>query len=302
VRGRRSLWSDEKVREWAARFVPCTDEVFYLHNRKGAECDFFRGFCEEGHYGGRNKPTNTRQGIYCVAPGGAFLASVNTTDPRRMERMLREAWKAWEALPAERRYMPEAPDPSRARSAPYPAEGLALRSYVRDLPRADEPRGWKRHAWNTDTVWFKAAEARALLPEKLAVGEVREASADRFARFALVDSVRGQTLPYRPGEVKEAVLKSKVISVDGARVRVELTGRSHTDAGGRGVRVEFAGHAVWEGKRFVEFELVAWGERWGATRYNARGGDEGPSPIGFVFTKAADDDRVAPAFWWAYRR
>ena len=40
----------------------------YLHRRKGAECDFFRGICEQGHYGGRTKPTNTRQGIYCATP------------------------------------------------------------------------------------------------------------------------------------------------------------------------------------------------------------------------------------------
>lgn len=292
------------MRELAKRFVPATDEVWYLHHRKNAECEFFRGFCEEGHYGGRTEPTNTRQGIYCVAPSGKFLASVNTTDPRRLETMLLEALAAWEKLPETERYLPDPPDPDAGRSIPYPEGGLVLRSYVRDLPRKDAPRGWRRDAWNTDTVWFGRDEARAFLPAKLAVGEERKVRADRFARFGLLDSVRGQTRPFRHADVKNAALSSRVTKVGGGRVHVELSGASHTDAGDRGVRVELKGHAVWDEakRRFVEFELVAWGERWGATRYNARNDDKRPSPVGFVFTLAGDDDRVAPAFRYAYGR
>jgi hypothetical protein len=304
VRGRRSAWSDEKVQELARRFVPATDEVFHLHNRKGAECDFFRGFCEEGHYGGRTKPTNTRQGIYCVAPSGTFLASVNTTDPRRMEKMLEDALAAWEKLPEKKRYLAKAPDAAKSRTSPYPEDGLALRSYVRDLPRKDPVKGWRGKAWNTDLVWFGKAEARAFLPAKLAVGETRKVPVERFSRFALVDSVRGQTLPYRHAHVKDGALSSKVTKVDGDRVTIELAGKSYTDDGDRGVRVDLKGGALWDDakQKFVEFELVAWGERWGATTYNARGDDKAPSPIGFVFTLAAENDRVAPAFWYAYHR
>ena len=240
----------------AARFVPGTDEVFHLHKQKGAECDFFRGFCEEGHYGGRTVPTDTRQGIYCVAPSGRFLASVNTTDPRRMAKMLKDALAAWEKLPENERYLDAPPDPGRGGRIPFPEGGLALRSFVRDLPRENAPAGWRREAWNTDLVWFTREQARAFLPEKIAVGESRDGSADRFARFGLLDSVRGQTLPYRPGDVKQAALSSKVTKVDGDRVHLALHGRSHTDAGDRGVRVEIEGRAVWDKakRRFVEFE------------------------------------------------
>ena len=71
------------MQERAKRFVPCADEVHYLHKRAGPECDFFRGFSEEGHYKGRGR-NETRQGIYCVSPSGRFLASVNSSDPARV--------------------------------------------------------------------------------------------------------------------------------------------------------------------------------------------------------------------------
>jgi len=304
VIGRRSVWSDEKVQELARKFVPGTDEVFYLHKLKGAECDFFRGFCEEGHYGGRTEPTDTRQGIYCVSPSGKFLASVNTTHAHRMVQMLEEALAAWEKLPEEERYRKEPPDPKQGRTIPYPEDGLALRAYVRDIPRKDPVKGWRGKAWNTDVVWFGKAEARAFLPAKLAVGEARSVPFERFARFALIDSVRGQTSPFKHADVKDGALSAKVTKVEGDRVTIELKGKSYTDTGERGVRVDLAGTAVFDDKtqKFVAFELVAWGERWGATRYNARNDDTAASPIGFVFRLAPKDDRVAPSFWYAYDR
>ncbi len=71
------------------RFIPAADEVGYLQRQKGPECDHFRSFSEKGHYGGREKPTGTRQGTYAVAPSGEFLASINNNDPKAMAAMPR---------------------------------------------------------------------------------------------------------------------------------------------------------------------------------------------------------------------
>lgn len=50
--------------------------------------------------------------------------------------------------------------------------------------------------------------------------------------------------------------------------------------------------------RFLMFELVAVGSRWGGTQLNGRRGDTDVAPIGILFTLAADSPckSVAPAF------
>ena len=53
-----------------------------------------RELAEQGHYAGRTRPTNTRQGIYAAAPSGVLLASVNTRSAERMAAMLEEALAA----------------------------------------------------------------------------------------------------------------------------------------------------------------------------------------------------------------
>jgi hypothetical protein len=70
----------------------------------------------------------------------------------------------------------------------------------------------------------------------------------------------------------------------------------------RGLDAALLGRATFDQGlgRFVAFELVADGERFGGTQYNARGDDLGPTPIGFVFVLAGDDERVEPASFWEY--
>jgi hypothetical protein len=54
--------------------------------------------------------------------------------------------------------------------------------------------------------------------------------------------------------------------------------------------------------KFVAFELVAVGVRWGGTQYNSRSDDSGPAPIGFLFRLAGDSprERVAPTNFKVY--
>ena len=82
----------------------------------------------------------------------------------------------------------------------------------------------------------------------------------------------------------------------GDQVELRLSGRTravHAEsqaAGGggteseRGVQTTLRGRATWDraAGRFVRFELVAIGARWGATRFNERSDDLAPSPIGFT--------------------
>lgn len=312
------------MQELLASFVAVADEVGRLQRDGDAECALFQGFCEEGHYGGRTLPTSTRQGIYAIAPSGRFLASVNSNSAQRVAAMLEEALERWRGLPDAERRLPAGQRERLAATVRFedrwPADGLVLAQYVRDLGREVEPGDWRTEAWNEDQAWFTKSEAAAMVPAAGGVDAetlVPRRLVARLARLHLVDVVRGQTPPLPADAVVTAELRSAVTAVDGARVHLQLTGRTHTLQKGRwivrdgegpvdherGVRTDLQGHAVWdrEQARFTAFELLAVGERWGATRYNQRADDTAPTRIGFLFALAPPDHpRVAPAFWWEY--
>jgi hypothetical protein len=69
----------------------------------------------------------------------------------------------------------------------------------------------------------------------------------------------------------------------------------------RGFEANLLGKATYDQKRqrFLTFELVAVGSRWGATQFNVRRDDLGPAPMGVFLTLAGEgpSERVAPAFF-----
>lgn len=312
------------MQELLGSFVAVADEVGRLQRDRDPECELFRGFCEQGHYGGRTMPTSTRQGIYAVAPSGAFLASINSTDATKVADMLRAALERWRHLPDAQRFLPaerlQQIEATKRFEDRYPEDGLVLAMYVRDLHRAVDAKDWRTAAWNEDQAWFTKNEAAAMVPAEPAVGarvDVPRRLVERLARLHLVDTVRGQAPPFRREDVLAAELRAEVVRIDGDRVHLSLAGTTHTRQRGRwptanrgsptnaerGVRTELEGRAVWDRSRarFATFELIATGTRWGATQYNERGKDLEPTAIGFAFVLAPPDHpRVAPAFWWDY--
>ncbi|MFY9345980.1 MAG: hypothetical protein WAT39_26050 [Planctomycetota bacterium] len=305
-----------------ASFVSVADEVGRLQRGEDAECRTFQGFCEQGHYGGRTVPTDTRQGIYAVTPSGRFLASINTRSGANMAAMLRQALARWAELPPAERQLGEDEAGKLAASKRFedrlPKDGVVLVEYVRDLGRPANDKDWRTRAFNTDHAWFTAAEAASLVPTDAAVGARLDwptKLANRLVRLHLVDSVRGQTPPAKRDAVLDATLASEVVAIAGDEVVLRFTGSTKTEAegswnGGRvgagthGVATAITGRARWHAKdrRFTQFELLAKGERWGATQYNERADDQAKTAIGFAFVLApADAPRVAPAFWWDYQ-
>lgn len=324
MRARRSVWSDADVVRLLASFVAAADEVGRLQRGDDAECVLFRGFCEEGHYGGRTVPTDTRQGIYAIAPSGRFLASINSTQPEHVAGMLRKALERWQAMPVAERHL--SPEQARGLQATrrfedrYPADGLVLAEFVRDLDRACDDADWRTRAWNEDQAWFTKAEAQGFVPAGVEVGAETAVPArlvERLVRLHLVDSVRGQTTPFPKEAVVTAELRSEVVAVDGDIVRLRLKGRTRAEQKGRwvardggkpgdnerGVATELDGRAVFDRVTgaFTSFELLAIGQRWGATQYNQRADDAAATRIGFAFVLAGrNHPHVAPAFLWEY--
>lgn len=312
--------------------MPAADEVNRLQRGTDPECRLFQQIAEQGHYAGRTQPTNTRQGTYAAAPNGVLLASANTNDPKRMAEMLRRALEKWNSISKEQRLRDDDPRawagqlqrPERL----YPDGGLVLRVVVRDLPRDGDgerpgrPSDWRAEAWNQDFAWFRREEMLALVPNDPRVGArgaLAPSAARRFARAHLIDTVRGQSPPYGEKAIQRADLQTEALSVTDERVRLRVTGEAFIEEEGtwaisgfqdmnnperrkRGVELKFLGFAEFDRAtgRFVAFDVVALGTRWGGTQYNARADDLAPAPIGFLLSLAEPTDRVAPANWWVY--
>jgi hypothetical protein len=311
-----------------AKFIPAADEVGRLQSGDDAECRLFQKVAEQGHYAGRTRPSSTRQGTYATTADGLLLTSWNNNNPRVVAGKLREALQKWERLKAEGR-TPSGDvrlDAARLDRSDrfYPEGGLVLRVNTRDLPRETPQEGLLADAWNQDFAWFTREEARRFLPERSEPGQTHEvprALVERLARFHLLDNVRGQTSPFPARAVREASLTSRVTEVDGDVVVLCLEGRTRAEQEGRGrpaaIRdmdlpgpqergletrmLGFARFDLREG-RFVGFEVVAVGTRWGGTQYNGRGDDPGPAPFGVVLSLAGDahSDHVAPEHFWGY--
>ena len=299
--------------ELAQQFVPAADEVWRLQNDAGAECVWFRSAVR-----GRPDPSaGTMQGIYVLTPGGKRLGSLNSLNPDAVLGVLTKALESWAALsPEERSVDPKVlPSPEHRWEHSCPEDGLILERFARDV--GEDPSAEVLRPVNRDALWFTAAEARSLLPEQLVKGGSTEAPAvaHRMARLSLVDNVRGQTLPFSPEEV-EGTLRSEVVSVDGSRITLQLSGSTRAVAPGpwsggdnywkprrewpRSVETDLLGSAVYDRAtgRFVAFELVALGWRKGRTGLNGRYREKGEEPrrIGFLIRLAPEGWRVAPTF------
>jgi hypothetical protein len=265
--------------------------------------------------------TGLGQGQYAVTPSGELLASCATADPKEVATMLRDGLEKWAKMPKEKRLLAKAPDPTaadrwRKYDKLYPADGLVLRTVCRDLPRDDIPRNL-RDAWNQDFAWFRKAEARSFLPGDPAVGakiDVPSPLVERLARFHLIDSVRALNYDSFPADaVERARLTSIVTGRDGDRISVRFEGETRCAFKAPAIQATPAASAVQDGGyeakllgkatfdvragRFMAFELVAVGPRWGKGNCNLRHDDPGPAAMGVVFTLAGDApvDRIPPA-------
>lgn len=308
-------------------FVPAADEVWSLQNRKDPEALLFQKIAEQGHYAGRTTPSNTRQGVYATTPSGSLLASINTNDPRAMAAMMERALAKWRFLDDADRYLEGEVKPGIAAGRPeskYPEDGLVLRQTVRDLPRDNRTSDWRTQAWNKDYLWFRKAEAAAMVPSPATVGQTRAFPRNllmRMGQIDFMDTVRGQSFAFPPNAIEKAELTSEVVGVNGRRVELRLEGDFRAEQSGtwaiagyrdmnnptpqkRGYELKLEGVATWDAdaQKFLKFELVAVGTRWGSTQYNGRHDDPGPAPIGYFFQIASKEphDRVPPSMFGHY--
>lgn len=302
------VWSDPEIQKLSRQFVTVADEVYMLYpedpgnlNRvkDRPEHQFFKKYGEAMPPRAWNHP-GTKQGIYMMGPNaeyleGKFAASADAADIRAR---LQRATVRWEALRASAGYA-NAPIPVVKSTLPPGIEGeVVFQVNLRDLPRGPGDKSGQRitqvdrsrdgmfefakWAWNEN--WIGLPSAAAWVPSGAAEEAVPPAIVQRIAREVLVDNVRGQAQGWQVGEVKVAELSKRRLSSSGGNVRIEYRGRVRLEGGGRGYDATLYGQGVWNGSAFTALDLVASGQRWGASRFNQREQDPGPAPMGVALS------------------
>lgn len=301
---RQFVWTDARLHKLAENFVPCVqDEWPFWNSPDTEEKRWLLKVYKQGHY--RDVTDFNYQGTYVVTPAGKVLASDNIVkDPAAAVKLLEDGLAQWKRLTPKERLLPEPPDPKVGPKKPfadlYPADGLVLRVVQRRLPDAARKKEDETAQYNLDFAWYRKAEARRFLPEKLEKGarhEVPRELVERLARFAFLDNLPGIISErLNPERVKKAALTAEVVAVKGDVAEVRFEGETQTASGVNdcqyGYEGALRGRATYSTKeqKFLTFELVAVGR-------GARGN------LGFVCHQAGGGpgEKQPPRFIAGYR-
>lgn len=311
--------------------MTATDEVWRLQRESDPECQFFQTAVagRAGRLGG------SHQGTYVFSPNGKLLARINSLSADRVLAVLDRGLAEWASLPDAERHLKDPSQllPRHRWENSYPKGGLVLESIHRDLTALAEPtptsqpatpptgqpnavRAKKPVRWNRDHVWFHRSEVEGWIPNPPEPGTERTVAAPlvlRLAQFHLVDNVRGQEGPFAPADIQHAEMQTRVVSVEGSQVQLEITGRTSAESDGewklgendwkhfpnrpRSLTTSIVGRATYDRDlgQFSRFELVAIGDAQGGSGLNGR---RKKSQLGFLMRLAPDtpQHRIAPAF------
>ena len=293
------------MQKLAAEFVVAADACDRMQKEFCQDEDalLFRKFAKQRTLKASNR--GGAQGHYAVAPSGELLAASSSSNYKVLVEMMKQGLEKWATLPREKRLLPKPPDPKaaenwRRKEKLYPDDGLVLRVVARDQKRERWPDS------NLDYAWFRKDEARALLPDKPKKGakhNVPHELVERLARFHLLDNVHALNYTFFPKEaIEKARLTSTVLQVKGDLVSLSFDGETRASLVSPkkiGYEPKLLGRATFNlnEQKFVSFELVAVGLRWGLGNCNQR---HNPTPalMGIVFTLAGDSqaERLPPAF------
>ena len=276
----------------AANFVCVAEECFFLYppdwlkNPPRPESTrFFKTYV-------RNAPkmwsanTTTHQGIYCMTAAGGYLSGVPGLGRHGpAKKLISEAWSKYSAKGPEMKPVPTEAIPLWGGDEPTPG-GLKLRVAYRDLPRGEKRRPSSAHFLNPYNLgWydFNAEEAGAFRTTSKEPVKLPDSVFTKFATITLKDAVRGQCGRFKPQDLKAGSLSTQLISKTDSRSTFRLTGTAKLKDRERSVDMTLHGLAIFDGGKFVSFDLIAAGQRAGKSGANGRKNDLGPAPLGIAF-------------------
>lgn len=293
--------------------MPTTDEVWRLDTTDDEDSLYFQKMANKGHYGVKKKG-KSRQGIYVFTADGEYLSSINSLSSDSVLSTLEEGLARWNSLPDTKKTPTSGSaivtmNPKHRFEDQYPRDGLVLTIHSRDLAKGGTPSSPPMPTWNVDAAWFSKSEKEAMVLPSVIVGDTFEFPkffVDRICKLHLVDSVKGQTEAFTAKEVSGSRISASVTSIDNGIVAMDISGSTKGARKGKnrlGVETKLIGSAAYDltTKRFLQFDVIALGERWGKTRFNDRKNQQHKTPIGFTFELTPSDATpVIPGIIWAY--
>jgi hypothetical protein len=293
---RNFVWSDDAVQKLAARFVCVTEECFDLDPPEWLDWvsnpESTRLFLTYK----KNAPhliprgSSTAQGTYCMTADGEFLSGDFANNSRDgIVQILEQAWAQFEKKAAQKGWHPQ-PIPTEKielslGKAPQ-SGGLKFQVSSRDLPRGNDRRPGKdlfqRAAWNQRWVDFNAEEAALFMhagsqPKTLPIALVK-----KLALTALKDNVRGQSSDWKETNFKSGTMTVQQAGEKAGRILLQYRGTVSLADAKRSYQAEIHGRAIYDTSategRFVQFQILAVGQRSDASTFNRRENDLAPPP------------------------
>lgn len=171
---------------------------------------------------------------------------------------------------------------------PLQKGGIKLEVAYRDFPRGDVERpGSARlpNPYNLGWFDFSPEDAQNFFAEPGSKKSLPKSLFSKFACDKLKDSVRGQMNGWKTGELKDGELISEFISENGSEKTYRLNGFAKFSTGDQSYEPTLHGIVKVDAAsgEFIEFQLVASGQRTGKGGANGRETDLGPAPMGVGF-------------------
>jgi len=125
---------------------------------------------------------------------------------------------------------------------------------------------------------------------------------ESFFGNGLIDRVRGSGLSFQPKDFQKAILRTTITNITGDMVQMRFDGLANAVAEGRwglapgeatsddlqirGIDLQLLGHGRYNSatKKWVGFDMIALGTRWGGAPGNFRKDDTRTAPIGFFMS------------------
>ena len=290
------IWSDPEIQKLAQNFVCVVEECFFLHPPSWLQnppnpdsTNLFKTYVS-------NAPdlwpanTPTHQGLYVMTADGGFLSGDFARQSLENARAVIEAgWDSWkrknhrESKPVPRTGLP------LFAGAPPPPGGLKLQVTYRDLPRGETRRPGDAQFPNPYNMgWYDLTpqEAKSFVNDSPQPREVPLGIVQKLALTKLKDAVRGQMNGWKPTDWKGGRLKVEQDKKAGSVVVCRISGNVDLRRGNSlSYAPKFFGHAVYDQStgEFIDFQMLATGQRTGRGGANGRNTDLGPAPMAIAF-------------------
>jgi hypothetical protein len=215
----RRTWSDPDLQRLIdERFIVVAADCWFLKRRDDAVGAFFAGLAQQSQHPDAANP----ESIYCCDADGRLLGACGCgSDAQRVREMLTAALSAFAPTSAA---IPDAGPRDAVHDPQPPAASLIAIASARWVSADGD--GFRAHGGSgREVLWLAPAEWRALIPRSGVLGRPTfpPEVARKLARFALLDTTRGETSPWDAADVQPEL--TLTIDAPAPRRRLHLAGR-----------------------------------------------------------------------------